>query len=127
VHKYRVVHITGKGKGGSFSHANYRSFEFLSKELADVIAMADLIVSRAGANAIFEFLALRKPMLLIPLEVGSRGDQVDNAKSFVSRGYAHVLLESQMTPESLIQAIEILAKDKHAILESQNLHAQLIR
>ncbi|PZU95875.1 MAG: undecaprenyldiphospho-muramoylpentapeptide beta-N-acetylglucosaminyltransferase [Pseudanabaena sp.] len=106
--KYQVVHACGKGNLDESlnGHHHYRQFEYLGKELADVLAIADLVVSRSGANAVFEFLALRKPNLLIPLsKVSSRGDQILNAQSFQSRGYSAVLLEENLTSASLLSAI----------------------
>jgi UDP-N-acetylglucosamine--N-acetylmuramyl-(pentapeptide) pyrophosphoryl-undecaprenol N-acetylglucosamine transferase len=101
IRDYQIVHITGKGKAIQFEHKNYRAFEFLSDGLGDIFALADLVVSRAGANSIFELRHLKKPMLLIPLEIASRGDQVDNAKSFESKGLARVLREKDLTSELL--------------------------
>lgn len=112
---FNVVHLTGKGKSIGFSNPDYRGFEFVGDELKDVFAAADLVVSRAGANSIFELLALKKPMLLIPLEIGSRGDQVLNAKSFAAKGWALQLSESSMTADSLFDAIMKL-RDQSAII-----------
>lgn len=106
VKKFCVVHLTGKGKLIPFSHSRYRAFEFLGSELKDVFAVTDLVVCRSGANSIFEMLALKIPMILVPLEVGSRGDQVLNANSFQSRGWAVVLRETNMSAADLANAIE---------------------
>jgi UDP-N-acetylglucosamine--N-acetylmuramyl-(pentapeptide) pyrophosphoryl-undecaprenol N-acetylglucosamine transferase len=103
---FDVVHLTGKGKSVPFAADGYRSFEFLGPELKDVFAAASLVVSRSGANSIFELLALKKPMLLVPLEIGSRGDQVLNARSFVAHGWARSLSETQLTPELFLTAIQ---------------------
>jgi UDP-N-acetylglucosamine--N-acetylmuramyl-(pentapeptide) pyrophosphoryl-undecaprenol N-acetylglucosamine transferase len=87
----------------------YKQFEYLDEALPDILAMTDLVVSRAGATSIFEFLALEKPMLLIPLtKQASRGDQILNAGSFQSLGYAEVLFEEDLTAETLIQGLEQL-------------------
>lgn len=105
---YQVVHACGKGNldVNLQGHPNYQQFEYLGSELADILAIADLVVSRSGANAVFEFLTLRKPNLLIPLsKLSSRGDQILNAKSFQARGYSAVLLEEDLTRESLLAAI----------------------
>lgn len=88
----------------------YRSFEYLSEELPDVLAMADAVLSRAGANAIFELLALRKPMLLVPLTLAqSRGDQIRNAASFEAAGLARVLPEEKLSTVTLLQELRALA------------------
>ena len=105
---FRVIHICGKGNldGALQGTAGYAQFEYVSDGLNDLLAAAQLIVSRAGANSIFEFLALQKPMLLIPLPLSaSRGDQIDNAKSFQKQGFARVLLQDDMTDNSLYDAI----------------------
>ncbi|MEY4630822.1 MAG: hypothetical protein RIQ81_942 [Pseudomonadota bacterium] len=109
----RIVHLTGRGKQDGFSRdslpselrGNYQSFEFLNEELADVLAAADLVVCRAGANSIFELRALRKPMILIPLEKGSRGDQILNAESFRAQGEATVLREGEASANLLASMV----------------------
>jgi UDP-N-acetylglucosamine--N-acetylmuramyl-(pentapeptide) pyrophosphoryl-undecaprenol N-acetylglucosamine transferase len=116
---FEVVHLTGKGKSLGVDAPGYKSFEFLEKELADVFAAASIVISRAGANSIFELLALQKPMLLIPLEAGSRGDQILNAKSFVSHGWATSISESDLSSEQLLTAINDLWQRSAAIRERQ--------
>lgn len=108
VQTFNVVHLTGKGKSIGFKADGYRAFEFLHQELPDVFALSDLVVTRAGSNSIFEMLVLRKPMLLVPLKIGSRGDQVLNAECFQKRNFAAVIDEETMTPESLLHAIRDL-------------------
>jgi len=112
--RWQVVHLCGSGKNDPAfeGKAGYRQFEFLGKELPGVFACANLVVSRAGANSLFELLALRKPMLLIPLPTtGSRGDQILNAESFLRRGLAHVLRQEDLTPQSLLKNLEELSRD----------------
>jgi len=121
--KYQVVHACGKGNLdiNLQEYPQYRQFEYLGTELADVLAIADLVVSRSGANAVFEFLTLRKPNLLIPLsKLSSRGDQILNAKSFQARGYSAVLLEEDLTSESLLKAIADLDQRRDEYV--QNMH-----
>lgn len=120
VESYKIVHLTGAGKGLSFQHPSYRGFEFLREELADVMALADVVVSRAGANSIFEFLALKKPMLLIPLEEGSRGDQVLNAEEFFKSGWARVLREKDLTSDQLYSELQSLITAKDDIRANQS-------
>jgi UDP-N-acetylglucosamine--N-acetylmuramyl-(pentapeptide) pyrophosphoryl-undecaprenol N-acetylglucosamine transferase len=117
---FNVVHITGKGKSIGYSAPGYVGFEFVGEELKDVFAATDMVVTRAGANSIFEILALKKPMLLIPLEVGSRGDQVLNAKSFAAKGWALTLSESKMTSELLADSIKNLAQSATQIIQQQS-------
>ncbi|PWK15952.1 undecaprenyldiphospho-muramoylpentapeptide beta-N-acetylglucosaminyltransferase [Tumebacillus permanentifrigoris] len=107
--KYQIVHICGKGHVDPAleGRPRYRQYEFVSQELPDLFAMTDLFVSRAGSNAIFEFLALKKPHVLIPLSrAASRGDQILNAKSFEKAGYSRVLFEEDLTTETLLTAIQ---------------------
>lgn len=118
--KFNIVHITGKGKSIGYSAPGYIGFEFLGEELKDIFAASDLVVTRAGANSIFEILALKKPMLLIPLEVGSRGDQVLNAKSFTAKGWALTLSESKMTGELLAESIKQLGQSAAQIVKKQS-------
>lgn len=111
VQRARVIHLSGKGKALDFVHPRYKGFEFVSAELKDLLAAADFVVGRAGANSIFEVLALAKPMLLIPLEIGSRGDQVVNAESFRKNGWALVLRETGLNAQTLGAALrELVSK-----------------
>ncbi len=106
--KYDIIHLCGKGNKDESLEGKegYKQFEYISDELPDIFAMADFVVSRAGSNAICEFLALHKPMLLIPLgKNASRGDQILNAKSFEKQGFAEVIDEEKMTNGSLFDAI----------------------
>ena len=109
--KYQVVHICGKGKTDLSldKTPDYVQFEYVGTRLRDLFAMCDIVVSRAGANAICELLALKKPNLLIPLSANaSRGDQILNAKSFKEHGYSEVMQEEEITPEKLLNAINEL-------------------
>ena len=80
--KYNIIHICGKEQTDGTKKDGYIQFEFVDKEFKDLMALADIVVSRSGSNAIFELLSLRKPMLLIPLpSTSSRGEQTLNALS----------------------------------------------
>ncbi|MDO5540319.1 MAG: undecaprenyldiphospho-muramoylpentapeptide beta-N-acetylglucosaminyltransferase [Eubacteriales bacterium] len=106
--KFQVLHLCGAGKldPALDGTKGYVQYEYIKKELADMFALADIVVSRAGANAICELLDLRKPALLIPLgSNASRGDQILNAESFKSQGFCEVLLEENLTPELLTETI----------------------
>lgn len=94
---FRVVHLCGAGKYDASKDGieGYKQFEYVKEDLKHLFAAADIIVSRAGANAIFEILALQKPNLLIPLSIGTRGDQILNARSFEAQGFSKVLVESE--------------------------------
>lgn len=105
--RFQIIHICGKGHKDELLSGvrGYIQFEYVNEELPDLLACADFVVSRAGSTSIFEFLALRKPMLLIPLsKQASRGDQILNADSFQRQGWCKVLPEEEMTPESLVIA-----------------------
>ena len=106
--RMQVLHICGKKNLDESLNGldGYYQIEFLSDELPDAMAAADLILSRAGANALCEFQALGKPMLLIPYPKGaSRGDQILNAASFERRGLARVMAQESMTAETLAAAL----------------------
>jgi UDP-N-acetylglucosamine--N-acetylmuramyl-(pentapeptide) pyrophosphoryl-undecaprenol N-acetylglucosamine transferase len=106
--RFDIAHLCGRGKLDESleNQKGYRQFEYLNDELPDVFAAADIALSRAGANSIFEFLALSLPALLVPLPLSqSRGDQIQNADYFKKRGYAEVLFQENMTEETLTSAL----------------------
>lgn len=110
--RWQIIHLCGKGKlDESLSDTRgYVQYEYVQKELADLFALCDLVISRAGANAICELLALRKPTLLIPLSAkASRGDQILNARSFEKQGFSKVLEEEELTRETFLAAVEDLS------------------
>lgn len=109
--KYQIVHICGKEKVDNLllNTPGYKQFEYVKEELKDLFAMADIVISRAGANAICELLALKKPNLLIPLSAkASRGDQILNANSFKNQGFSMILDEDDMSEDTLIKAVDEL-------------------
>lgn len=107
--KFNVVHLCGKGNLSEVEHPGYMEFEYLNETMADVLALADIVVSRAGANTLFELAAIRKPNLLIPLPAEvSRGDQLLNAASFERQGFSMVLPEGEMTPQQLVTRVREL-------------------
>ncbi len=119
--KYDVIHLCGKGNLDESlkDKTGYVQFEYISEELPDLLAAADMVISRAGSNAICEFLALHKPMLLIPLGLNaSRGDQILNAKSFKSQGFAEVLDEEKMTKGSLFDTINNVYNNRNTYIEN---------
>jgi UDP-N-acetylglucosamine--N-acetylmuramyl-(pentapeptide) pyrophosphoryl-undecaprenol N-acetylglucosamine transferase len=117
---FQIVHICGKGNIDShlLNVEGYKQFEYVSEELPHIMAMADIVISRAGSNSIFEFLTLRKPMLLIPLSKGaSRGDQILNARSFKKSGYCEMLMEEELSNETLVKAVYELYRDRKTYIE----------
>ena len=83
------------------------------------MAAADIMISRAGANAICEILALRKPNILIPLSAqASRGDQILNAASFEKQGYSIVIQEEDLTNEKLLTAVNTAFEEKDRFIKA---------
>ena len=113
--QFQIIHLCGKGK---VDHSlkeikGYCQFEYIKNELRDLFALADVVISRAGANAICELLALRKPNLLIPLSArASRGDQILNAHSFERQGFSLVIEEEQLTNATLLDAVHNLYENR---------------
>ncbi len=119
--KYQVVHLCGKGKVDEPLNGldGYVQYEYISDEMKDLFALADVVISRAGANAICELLALHKPNLLIPLSANaSRGDQILNARSFEKQGYSVVLEEEEITNEVLLNAINNLYENRESYIKT---------
>lgn len=115
--KYNIIHLTGKSKKINLKtiYPNYYQQEY-ANNIEDFFNLADLVVTRGGANALFELLAIQKPMLIIPLpKAESRGDQLDNAKYFSEKGYAKVLYQENLTTKTLLNALDELEKDKEKI------------
>ncbi len=121
--KYNLIHICGKGNFdiSLMGKEGYAQFEFLSDDLPHIFAAADMVISRAGSNSISEFLALKKPALLIPLSANaSRGDQILNAESFKKQGFSLVLKEEDMTEETLLSSIEKLYAKKDTLIKNMS-------
>ena len=113
--RYNIIHLCGKGNRAEIKNPAYAEFEYVNEEMPHLYAAASLVVSRAGANSIFELIALKKPNLLIPLpRSASRGDQIENAASMQSRGLSQVLEEEGLTPDVLERAIDELYKNRQA-------------
>lgn len=115
--KYNIIHLCGKGnlEESLSSLSGYAQFEYINKELSDLFTLSSLVISRAGANAICELLALHKPNILIPLSAAaSRGDQILNAASFEKAGYSYVLEEEKVSNETLLTAINHVIENKAA-------------
>ncbi len=118
---FNVIHLCGRKNldESLVETKGYKQYEYVLDEMKDILTAADLVVSRAGSNSIFEFLALRKPNLLIPLSKGaSRGDQIENAESFYNNGYSMVLVEEEMTEVSLKMSIDKLYEDREKYINN---------
>ena len=97
----------------------YKQFEYIKEEMKDLFAMADVIISRAGANAICEILALKKPNILIPLpSKASRGDQLLNAKSFESQGYSVVLDQDDLTKKLISDTVNEVYENREKYIKT---------
>ncbi len=124
---FQIVHLCGKGKiDESLKETpGYVQFEYIQNELKDIFALADMVISRAGANAICEILALHKPNLLIPLSANaSRGDQILNARSFERQGFSMVLEEEEISENALLEAIQTLYTKKDCYISSMKQSSQ---
>lgn len=112
---FHVIHLCGKGHLDTTlsNKEGYAQFEYISKELRDLFALSDFVISRAGANAICELLALQKPNILIPLSrAASRGDQILNAQSFEKNGFSYVIEEENLSKETLLAAVKHVSENK---------------
>ncbi len=119
--RFDILHGCGKGKmRPDLQRPGYVQVEFIKEEMKDVLAMADLIISRAGSNAIFEFLFYRKPMVLIPYRVGSRGDQILNAQAFVKQGFAETLDDTSMDADDFLRCIDQVWTDRDRYIARQS-------
>lgn len=119
--RFQVIHLCGKGKTKPelTNMTGYVQYEYISAELSDLLAASDIVLSRAGANAICELLALRKPNILIPLPAASsRGDQILNADSFERQGFSYVLKEEDLTNETLITAVNTVYEKRDKYIQA---------
>ncbi|WP_259391968.1 glycosyltransferase [Paenibacillus thiaminolyticus] len=121
---FQIVHICGAGQvDEALQLPGYKQFEFVHDELPH-LAMSDVVISRAGSNAIFELLSLRKPMLLIPLPKGSsRGDQILNARSFADRGFAEVLDDADVSSDAFLRMVHTLAEKREEYVQRMDSHS----
>ncbi|MCD8230696.1 MAG: undecaprenyldiphospho-muramoylpentapeptide beta-N-acetylglucosaminyltransferase [Clostridiales bacterium] len=118
---WQVIHLCGKGNLDPTLHhtSGYVQYEYINEELADLFAVSDLVISRAGANAICELQALCKPNILIPLsKAASRGDQILNANSFKKQGFSYVLEEENLTEETLSAAISAVWENRQSYISA---------
>lgn len=125
--EFQIIHLCGKNKLDPSLNdlEGYVQFEYIQDELKDLLALSDLVISRAGANSICEILALHKPNLLIPLSAkASRGDQILNARSFERQGFSAVLEEEALSQEVLLEAIRTLYKNKDSYIAAMKTSSQ---
>ncbi len=120
---FQIIHLCGRGKlDPTLNNLNgYVQYEYIKDELKDLFALTDIVISRAGANAICELLALHKPNLLIPLSANaSRGDQILNARSFERQGFSMVLEEEDITNEKFLSCVHTLYKNRQQYIEAMS-------
>lgn len=125
---FQVVHLCGKDKMDNLllTTPGYKQFEYIKSELKDLFAMADIVISRAGANAICELLALKKPNILIPLPASSsRGDQILNAQSFESQGFSIVISEDDLLTDLLVDKVHELYSNRQTYHEAMSQSGQM--
>lgn len=121
--KYNVIHICGKNniQEELKNKPGYAQFEYVSQELPNLMEASDIVISRAGANTIFELLALKKPNILIPLSLNqSRGDQILNAASFEKSGYSCILTEENLNVDNLIDKIEDTYRNREIFIKNMS-------
>lgn len=124
---FQVIHLCGKDKTDESlkNVKGYVQFEYIKQELRDIFALTDIVISRAGANAICELLALHKPNLLIPLSANaSRGDQILNARSFERQGFSIVLEEEELNDQVLLDAIHKLYDERESYIAAMKASSQ---
>lgn len=125
---FHIIHLCGKGNLDESLNgtSGYAQFEYASSELTDMLALADLAISRAGANSICELLALHKPNILIPLSAAaSRGDQILNANSFKKQGFSYVIKEEDVTDEVLLSAVKDVYKNRQKYIDTMSNSGQM--
>ena len=124
---FDVVHLCGKDKVDNMmlDVDGYKQYEYIKDELKDIFAIADIVISRAGANAICEILELKKPNVLIPLSVGSRGDQVLNAESFEASGFSEVIKEEALDPSMLTETVMKVYNDRDKYISNMDKRMEL--
>lgn len=120
--KFNVIHLCGKGKvDESINRPGYVQYEYINEELPDLYAAADIMISRAGSNVIHEIVSLKKPSVLIPLDLNaSRGDQIENAQSFKNQGFCEILREADLTEASLYETAEQVYENRTSYIEAMS-------
>lgn len=117
---YQIIHLCGKGKidKNLSKNTSYFQIEYADDELPDLLAASDIIISRSGANSLYEILVLKKPHLLIPLSTKvSRGEQLQNAMYFQKQGISEVIQEKDLNPQLFFKAIQMVEHQGLNIIE----------
>lgn len=119
--RFNIIHICGKGNIEKTlkNKEGYSQFEYVKEELPHFMKASNIVISRAGANSIFELLALAKPNLLVPLsKKASRGDQILNAKSFEKNGYSLVLEEEELSKKIFLDKLNYLYENREKYIKN---------
>lgn len=117
-----IIHISGRNGDFTFNQEGYLQLQY-AKDIPDLYALADIVVTRAGANALAEVTSLGKKVLAIPLPKGSsRGDQLENARSYENKGLLTVAEQHALTPASFVKNVTSIANQpkKQAIKTSKS-------
>ncbi len=125
---FNIIHLCGKGHLDRSLEAKtgYLQKEYVREELKDLLALSDVVISRAGANTIGELLALKKPNILIPLPLSSsRGDQILNANSFEKQGFSVKINQEDLTDELLLSTLDDVYKNREVYIDNMNKHSAL--
>lgn len=125
---FQICHLCGKGNVNSELEGvnGYKQFEYINEEQPHIFAMADIVVSRAGATVLYELLTLKKPNILIPLsKSASRGDQILNAQSFEKQGFSIVLPEEQLDAKRLEGLIRKAFTDRKTFIDTMEKRASI--
>ena len=125
---FHIIHLCGKGNlDPSLENLEgYAQYEYISEELTHMFALCDIAISRAGANAICELLALRKPSILIPLSAAaSRGDQILNANSFAKQGFSRTIIEEDVTDNLLLEAVQQVYANRQTYIDAMEQSGQM--
>lgn len=107
---YNVYHQMGENNFEFIDEDGYKTVPFIHSNMADLIEAADIVISRSGAGAIWEFITVGTPSILIPLTVGTRGDQVRNAKYFNDKGAAYILMGEDVNISNLLSLLKDYSK-----------------
>ncbi|MBD5131988.1 MAG: UDP-N-acetylglucosamine--N-acetylmuramyl-(pentapeptide) pyrophosphoryl-undecaprenol N-acetylglucosamine transferase [Clostridiales bacterium] len=118
--KFDVIHMTGKNKSGAPKQNGYCPIEF-ENDMARLYATSDIVLSRAGANALGECIALKIPTVAVPLEKASRGDQLQNAEYYGKSGAIEVLRENELTPETLVATIQKVYENRYKYIAAMSM------
>ncbi|HEY3425264.1 MAG TPA: undecaprenyldiphospho-muramoylpentapeptide beta-N-acetylglucosaminyltransferase [Negativicutes bacterium] len=119
LNNYNIIHVCGNGNTNKdLNMDGYCQFEYVKDEFPDLLAASDVVISRAGSNTIYELLFMKKPMLLIPLPASrSRGDQIENARSFEGKGFAKVLINEECK-EKIVEEINYVYSNRNEYINA---------